>query len=136
MIRREVSERVAMEISGYRTRSLFDRYNVTSGSDLAEAARKIEAGSENRDKIGTTEQNQIAIKSADVAKLLMVNWLSTRAKVAELADAPDLGSGGETHGGSSPPFRTSKLPASGSRSCPLRPRSAAQVIAGSRLGAR
>ena len=29
-----------------------------------------------------------------------------RAKVAELADAPDLGSGGETHGGSSPPFRT------------------------------
>src|SRR6266849_4533513 len=28
------------------------------------------------------------------------------AKVAELADAPDLGSGGETHGGSSPPFRT------------------------------
>lgn len=94
MIRREVSERVAMEISGYRTRSLFDRYNVTSGSDLAEAARKIEAGSENRDKIGTTEQNQIASKSADVAKLLMVNWLSTRAKVAELADAPDLGSGG------------------------------------------
>src|SRR2546425_990422 len=31
------------------------------------------------------------------------------AKVAELADAPDLGSGGETRGGSSPPFRT-KLP--------------------------
>src|SRR5215813_14590609 len=29
-----------------------------------------------------------------------------RAKVAELADAPDLGSGGETRGGSSPPFRT------------------------------
>jgi hypothetical protein len=28
------------------------------------------------------------------------------AKVAELADAPDLGSGGVTHGGSSPPFRT------------------------------
>ena len=29
------------------------------------------------------------------------------AKVAELADAPDLGSGGATRGGSSPPFRTS-----------------------------
>src|SRR5262245_15411225 len=28
------------------------------------------------------------------------------AKVAELADAPDLGSGGETLGGSTPPFRT------------------------------
>src|SRR5690242_11847340 len=30
------------------------------------------------------------------------------ARVAELADAPDLGSGGVTHGGSSPPFRTIK----------------------------
>ena len=32
------------------------------------------------------------------------------AKVAELADAPDLGSGGETRGGSSPPFRTTLIP--------------------------
>src|SRR5271165_4144527 len=32
-----------------------------------------------------------------------------RARVAELADAPDLGSGGETRGGSSPPFRTNYL---------------------------
>ena len=32
------------------------------------------------------------------------------AKVAKLADAPDLGSGGETHGGSTPPFRTKLLP--------------------------
>jgi hypothetical protein len=31
------------------------------------------------------------------------------AKVAKLADAPDLGSGGATHGGSSPPFRTNNL---------------------------
>ena len=32
--------------------------------------------------------------------------LKEGAKVAELADAPDLGSGGAIHGGSSPPFRT------------------------------
>ena len=31
------------------------------------------------------------------------------AKVAKLADAPDLGSGGATRGGSSPPFRTNIL---------------------------
>jgi hypothetical protein len=31
---------------------------------------------------------------------------SLHAKVAKLADAPDLGSGGATRGGSSPPFRT------------------------------
>ena len=29
--------------------------------------------------------------------------------MAELADAPDLGSGGAIHGGSSPPFRTNNL---------------------------
>jgi hypothetical protein len=32
--------------------------------------------------------------------------LNAGAKVAELADAPDLGSGTERCGGSSPPFRT------------------------------
>ena len=37
------------------------------------------------------------------------------AKVAELADAPDLGSGGETRGGSSPPFRTIRSQVSGIR---------------------
>ena len=31
------------------------------------------------------------------------------ARVAKLADAPDLGSGGATHGGSNPPSRTSLL---------------------------
>ena len=42
-------------------------------------------------------------------KLLCNNWFARSAKVAELADAPDLGSGGETHGGSSPPFRTNNF---------------------------
>src|SRR5579864_4901956 len=37
------------------------------------------------------------------------------ARVAELADAPDLGSGGETHGGSSPPFRTNTQLARGGK---------------------
>src|SRR5438067_8233794 len=35
--------------------------------------------------------------------------MSVRAKVAELADAPDLGSGGETLEGSTPSFRTIRL---------------------------
>ena len=37
---------------------------------------------------------------------LWKNLIFERAKVAELADAPDLGSGTERCGGSSPPFRT------------------------------
>ena len=34
-----------------------------------------------------------------------------KARVAELVDAPDLGSGAERCGGSSPPFRTTRLQA-------------------------
>ena len=60
-----VSEVVARQIAGHKTRSVYDRYNIVSKADLAEAARKLAVHHES-EKVGDisgttcTEVQQVA----------------------------------------------------------------------------
>jgi hypothetical protein len=44
MVRRGVPQKTARTISGHKTDAVFSRYNIVSGNDIADAARKIEEG--------------------------------------------------------------------------------------------
>ena|SRR5580704_4823924 len=61
MVRRGVPEVVAMRISGHKTRSIFDRYNIVNEADLADAAIRIEQGA----RLESGHSTSIIEKSAE-----------------------------------------------------------------------
>ena len=42
LVRTGVPERIAMAITGHKTRDVFERYNIVSAEDLEEAAKRID----------------------------------------------------------------------------------------------
>ena len=78
LVRAGVPERVAMAISGHKTRSVFDRYNIVSERDLHDAARRLNNYIEDAEKkrdgdtiVTVADSGHVSLDTTSGAKRLM-----------------------------------------------------------------
>ena len=73
LIRAGVPRSVAMKISGHKTESVFERYNITSQDDLSEAARSLTRYLETQDSQSTTKVTVAQTSSENQPAVSLLN---------------------------------------------------------------